>query len=93
MRLIDADALINSLKKDWPQTSKITWAQIVAKCAPTIDTVPVTHGEWKKVKGADGGYTDFRCSNCRRYRFHNGEMLKKYLYCPNCGAKMDGGKE
>ena len=41
MRLIDADALINSLKKDWPQTSKITWAQIVAKCAPTIDAVEV----------------------------------------------------
>lgn len=39
MRLIDADALIKSLKKDWPQTSKITWAQIVAKCAPTIDIV------------------------------------------------------
>ena len=36
MRLIDADALIDSLKKDWPQTSKISWAQIVAKCAPTI---------------------------------------------------------
>lgn len=42
MRLIDADALIDSLKKDWQQTSKITWAQIVAKCAPTIiDAEPV----------------------------------------------------
>ena len=36
MRLIDADALIKRLKEDWPQTSKISWAQIVAKCAPTI---------------------------------------------------------
>ena len=54
-----------------------------------LQAEPVKHGEWKKVKGTDGGYTDFRCSNCRRYRFHNGEMLKKYLYCPNCGAKMD----
>ena len=42
MRLIDADALINSLKKDWPQTSKISWAQIVAKCAPTIRAEDLT---------------------------------------------------
>ena len=35
-KLIDADALIKRLKEDWPQTSKISWAQIVAKCAPTI---------------------------------------------------------
>ena len=41
MRLIDADALIKRLKEDWPQTSKISWAQIVAKCAPTIDAEPV----------------------------------------------------
>lgn len=44
MRLIDADALIKSLKKDWPQTSKIKWAQIVAKCAPTIDIVFLCDG-------------------------------------------------
>lgn len=42
MRLIDADALIEGLKKDWPQTSKITWAQIVAKCAPTIRAEDLT---------------------------------------------------
>ena len=41
MRLIDADTLIKRLKEDWPQTSKISWAQIVAKCAPTIDAEPI----------------------------------------------------
>lgn len=42
MRLIDADALIKRLKEDWPQTSKISWAQIVAKCAPTIRAEDLT---------------------------------------------------
>lgn len=41
MRLIDVDALIERLKKDNPQTSKLKWAQIVADNAPTIDAVEV----------------------------------------------------
>ena len=43
MRLIDADALIERLKKDNPQTSKLKWAQILADNAPTIE--PKTE-EW-----------------------------------------------
>lgn len=45
-------------------------------------------GRWEPVKG-ESGYIDFRCSVCRRFRFHNGEMRKKYKYCPNCGSKME----
>lgn len=45
-------------------------------------------GTWETVKSADGG-TDFRCSACHRFRFHNGEMRKKYRYCPNCGLPME----
>lgn len=41
MRLIDADALIDRLKKDNPQTSKLKWAQILADNAPTIDAEPI----------------------------------------------------
>ena len=41
MRLIDADVLIERLKKDNPQTSKLKWAQILADNAPTIDAEPV----------------------------------------------------
>lgn len=52
MRLIDADALIERLKNDNPQTSKLKWAQIVVDNAPTIDAEPVVrckdcrHNEW-----------------------------------------------
>ncbi len=44
-------------------------------------------GRWEKVKGIEGAY-DFRCSACHRFRFHNGEYLRKYNFCPNCGADM-----
>lgn len=35
------------------------------------------------------GQINFRCSNCKKYRFHNGAMIREYKYCPGCGAKMD----
>lgn len=35
-RLIDGDKLIERLKSDNPQTSKIKYMSIVAECAPTI---------------------------------------------------------
>ena len=86
MRLIDADALISSLKKDWPQTSKITWAEIVAKCAPTIEAEPVKHGKWKYYNYSDinNPYVGwYECTACKQH-----EHIK-HKFCPNCGAKMD----
>ena len=63
--------------------------------APTVDAVPVVHGRW-----IPKGYatfknkfeevqipTFFKCSECGTVR------TDKYKYCPNCGAKMDGGKD
>jgi PHP family Zn ribbon phosphoesterase len=46
-------------------------------------------GKWEESTNNEGG-TEFRCSACHRYRFHNGEMKRKYKYCPNCGADMRG---
>ena len=99
MRLIDSDAIslgvaeyvtsnaylgdtaLDALKKvmDW----------IVA--APTIDAEPVRHGRWKKHTYWIGswGENEMVCSVCeKKYKFH-----ADYNYCPNCGAKMDGGAE
>ena len=49
-------------------------------------------GKWEPIMVFDG-YVDFRCSACHRYRFHNGEMRKKYKFCPNCGADMRGEQD
>ena len=54
-----------------------------------MDAVERKRGEWEQVANDDSGI-DFRCSMCHRYRFHNGEMIKKYKFCPNCGADMRG---
>lgn len=47
--------------------------------APTADVVEVRHGEWLN------GVTGYACSVCNKQ-----EPTKRFLYCPNCGAKMDG---
>lgn len=67
---------------------------------PAADVQPVRHGRWERYEQCQlfpvGGrgtftvvsYSDwFRCSEC------GVGFEKKSSYCPNCGAKMDGGAE
>ena len=54
--------------------------------APTLDYAPVRHGFWWYGEEYAGVH-EVECSIC-------GEAEKEYHdYCPNCGAKMDGGKK
>ena len=46
---------------------------------------PVVHGEW--IVEHEGS---IRCSECCFNRAH---IKMPMDFCPNCGAKMDGGKE
>lgn len=64
---------------------------------PTIEAELVKHGEW--VCDYDCGCT--KCSICGEYDalsrddyFYRGGKIRdnNSSYCPNCGAKMDGGK-
>lgn len=61
---------------------------------PAADVAPVVHGRW--IVRFDGPYNRRRCycSHCGR---HNGvggiAQNQEKHYCPNCGAKMDGGNE
>ena len=52
---------------------------------PVADVAPVVHGVWVCVNKIDP-ISGYRCSKCRR---RVGFDLTPY--CPNCGAKMDGG--
>ena len=55
--------------------------------APAADVAPVRHGQW------EWDTEDiYRCSNCAE-KSHVKEVLghPEWDYCPNCGAKMDGG--
>ena len=56
---------------------------------PAADVVPVVHGRWER--DADG---DWYCTNCDEVVAiceSGRERTYRKPYCPNCGAKMDGG--
>lgn len=56
-----------------------------------VDVAPVVHGRW--IGAPLCGYGTCECSECgswyKVYVDSHGEIMEKY--CPNCGAKMDGG--
>ena len=85
MRLIDADNLNARLSRNG--TPYYTVPDI--ENAPTVDAVPVVRGRWEQ--DADG---DWYCTNCdEAVAICDSGKNRTYHkpYCPNCGAKMDGG--
>lgn len=54
---------------------------------PAVDVAMVVHGRWR--------YNGFlqECQSCGEiYSRHGGNAGKLWNFCPNCGAKMDGGE-
>lgn len=90
MRLIDADYVLKGLKNFNDRKhgnphflNGIETAKEIITNAPTIDAVPVVHGEWKD----DCDYRHLlNCSLC------GCSVGYGTNFCTNCGAKMDGGK-
>lgn len=56
--------------------------------ALAADVVPVMHGQWID-NGANGYKWAFVCSLCGYVDGH--PFDNRHNFCPNCGAKMDGG--
>lgn len=98
MRLIDADALIDAIKNRieedreiYPNFSRFSRVgmRIVINIIKVQDTVaPVKHGHWEESKCLDDCF--WVCSCCK-FPSQAVAAPKLYKYCPNCGARMDGG--
>ena len=56
---------------------------------PVADVAPVRHGRWVHEHISEG-YAWVICSECEAV-IHKILINKRLNYCPNCGAKMDGG--
>lgn len=56
--------------------------------APTVDAAPVVHAHWELA--GNTGY--LRCAHCKDVYINEAWLTDgRWSYCPNCGAKMDGG--
>ena len=84
----DPKAFINPAHADGWNTA----IQIINE-APSADVAPVRHAKWVLIDECvnEGVY----CSNCHKkiYRAEYANQKVKSNFCPNCGAKMDGGNE
>lgn len=54
---------------------------------PNADVAPVRHGRWEEASDGDG----IVCPFCRTDFCTIIYDTEYFNYCPNCGAKMDGG--
>lgn len=79
----------------------MTDAKRVIAEMPAADVAPVVHGEWEAAdwREYDANSCEvicypkdgIACTHCR-YVFKKDALWKKN-FCPNCGAKMDGGAD
>lgn len=59
---------------------------------PTIEAEPVRHGKFVFEKGDGVAFDDgWICTACKFGYHTNVPYFRSFAYCPNCGAKMDGG--
>lgn len=99
-RYIDADAFLKA------ETKRCGCVPLIGTCTtdneslayrlaktPTANVVEVKRGEWQATEAYPRW---FCCSVCHRRFVPNDEWIDRYNipinYCPNCCAKMDGGK-
>ena len=67
----------------------ITDSEDGVPCDHLIEVAPVRHGQWVHENMSEG-YAWVMCSECEAV-IHKILINKRLNYCPNCGAKMDGG--
>ena len=94
---IKREAAVKAVEK-YGLTNGVVWGRhtglaicIASEIAdiPAADVAPVVHGRWEQ--DADG---DWYCTNCDEVVAiceSGRERTYRKPYCPNCGAKMDGG--
>ncbi len=75
---------------DDAESCKTDYLREIIKSVPAADVAPVRHAEW--VVCGDGDNVPWMCSHCGKTTAHKYKVIYG-KYCPNCGAKMDGGAE
>ena len=95
-RLIDANVAIERAKNSDKIIGSSIWetgevVEFLEDC-PIVDAVEVVHGRFESIRYGYGCLQIATCSVCgeKQGLYINGR-LPSWNYCPNCGAKTDGG--
>ena len=84
-RYIDADKVLETMRSNMDMQELYLpthFIDLVIEDMPTADVQPVKHARWEI--NCDGYYP--YCSNCK----NEPQGREMTLFCPNCGARMDG---
>ena len=93
--LISREALLDYIDstneiKDWCLNQySADWIYSFVESAPAVDAAPVVHGRWERK------HSNVYCTACSKgYRITNGgPNVMTFVYCPMCGARMDGKED
>lgn len=87
-----AIAKLTALEVSKPNATIVGAKRLLAEIN-TADVAPVVHGRWEDSIDEWFGTDVYTCSKCREsYVLVEGTPKENlWNYCPNCGAKMDGG--
>ena len=96
MRMIDADALKKHVVEPSLYDINVPDVLSLVEDEPTIEAEPVKHGKWFVSE-----YEYLNCSVCGKAMYTGCNSTREAIvlkdhwkpFCPNCGAKMDGGEE
>ncbi len=95
MAYIDREKLRKAFKKS--EMKEKDMALFLVEMQPIADGVEVKYGEWLKtdrgirVNANTGQPMRVYHCECSCCGWHTGHQGIEFNYCPNCGAKMDGG--
>lgn len=89
---IDRDAFIEAVK-DIPMWGSV--AAMLADSIPAADVAPVVRGLWihSRYEDCSEQFELVKCSQCNHEAYAMALYVRGGNYCPNCGAKMDGGAD
>ena len=83
---IEKQSALNAILREPPDAHYPSWYAERIKALPAADVVPVVHGRWIQVDS-----TKCRCSHCDIIALIALYPHGDKNFCPNCGAKMNGG--
>ena len=88
---IEREALIEEAKHNkavCQAIADIVDVKDIINNTPVADVAPIRHGHWVKEK--PDVLIHWHCSVCKNCYYLEEPNAN---YCPNCGAKMDGGEQ
>ena len=69
------------------------WYASIFAGLPAADVAEVVHGQWvhSRYENCSERFEIVKCSRCGHEAYAMAFYVRSGNYCPNCGAKMDGG--